>query len=264
MFGLSGIIPSMYWQALAHIFQGSGPKLVRITVLLALGLSILWFLAASYGRNATLSALIDKAKLNFTPVLRLHFLRVVVGTAAIIAYFAAIGVSASFARFEDGNGYDIGAFYFVFLILSLLIGMAWSSASWYLALGPIFAVRNGTGALDSLYDAAALVRRQSGQFTWVGFVFGATRLAFWFFAMFVFLTVLAIIGQAPGAVAFAVLVLMAAAYSAVSSLISLIRMGSYLRILDWDEQERLRPPEPVVAPVVPRPPLLDPPVIPAM
>ena len=262
LFELSGIIPGLYVDALAHIFKGSGPKMVRLGLMLSFGLGSLWFLAASLGRTATLTALLQK-QARLRPILRLHFLRLFVGTSAWIAYIGALAVAASVARFENGQGYHPGKFYLVFLLLSIIISSAWSSASWYLSLGPIFSVRNSTGALDSLYDAAALVRRQARQFTWVGIFFGILRAIIWFAAFFTFMTAMGTAADAPPGVAIAVLILFVAAYSAVSDFIYLARMGSYLRILQFDEEERLRPPAPVARPLRTRP-LLDPPIVPAM
>src|SRR5205085_12519031 len=84
MFGLSGIVPSLFWQTLVHIFRGSGPKLVRISVLLLAAFSMLWWLAASTGRAATLQALTshdDAAERRFNSatirtILKLNGLRV--------------------------------------------------------------------------------------------------------------------------------------------------------------------------------------------
>jgi len=262
LFGLSGIIPGLYGEALASIFKGSGPKMLRLALMLGLGLGTLWFLCASFGRAATLNSLTGKPAPVRT-ILRLHFLRLLVGVAAWIAYAGAFAVAASASRFENGDGYHVGQFYLTFLMCSLAISFAWSSASWYLALGPLFAIRNGTGTLDSLYDAAALVRRHPRQFSWVGIVYGLMRTVVWFGAFFVFLTVISAAAQAPEGTVTAVFILFLAAYSAVTSFLYLARMSSYLHILDWDEEERLRPPA-VAAPPMPARPLLDPPIVPAM
>ncbi len=270
LFGLSGIVPGLYGAALANIFKGSGPKMVRLAIMLSLSLGMLWFVAASLGRSATLTALLRKP-VRLRPIFRLHFLRLAVGSAAWIAYVGALAIAASKARFENAQGYDPGEFYLVFLVLSLVISSAWSSASWYLSLGPMLSVRNGTGTLDSLYDAAALVRRQPRQFSWVGIFYGVLRAIIWFVAFFALLTALASVAAAPPGVTIAVLILFLAAYSAVSNFLSLARMGSYLRIIEWDQEwdrewdeaERLRPPVPATPPAPPRP-LLDPPVVPAM
>lgn len=262
LFGLSGLVPGLYAEALASIFKGSGPKMLRLALMLALGLGTLWFVAASFGRAATLSSLTGKPAPVRT-ILRLHFLRLLVGLAAWIAYAGAFAVAASASRFENGQGYHVGQFYLMFLMGSLFISFAWNSASWYLALGPLFAIRNGTGTLDSLYDAAVLVRRHPRQFSWVGIVYGLMRTVAWFAAFFMFFTAISVAAQAPEGTVTAVLILFFAVYSALTSLLYLARMSSYLRILDWDEEERLRPPVPVAAPV-PRRPLLDPPVVPAM
>lgn len=261
-FGLSGIIPGLFLEALANIFRGSGPRMMRVAIMLLAGLGVLWFLAASVGRTATLTALLHTPA-RLRPILRLHFLRLVVGTMAWIAYGGALAVAARAARFESGEGYNPGEFYLIFLLLSMVISTAWSSASWYLSLGPIFSVRNGTGALDSLYDAAALVRRQPSQFSWVGILFGLTRAAVWFAGVFTLLLLLSAVSSAPAGISTLVLLLFLAAYSAVSNFIYLARMNAYLRILEFDEEERSRPPL-VAPPPMPAPPVLDPPIVPAM
>jgi hypothetical protein len=259
--GLSGIIPGLFAEALANIFRGSGPKLVRLALMYFLGLSLLWLVAASIGRSATLSALLGRP-VRLRTILRLHFLRLMVATAAWIAYGGALVVAFNAARFENGQGYHPGRLYLVFIVLSLVISTAWSSASWYLSLGPMLSARHGSGVFDSLYDAAALVRRQPTQFTWVGIVFAVIRTVVWFGTFFLFMTVLSVALQTPSAVASALLILFLALYSVVSNFLYLARMNSYLRIMDWDDEERSRP---AVAPApMSTRPLLDPPVVPAM
>jgi hypothetical protein len=265
-FGLSGIIPALFAEALANIFRGSGPKMMRLALMLFLGLGILWLVAATVGRAATLSALLRKSA-PWRQIYTLHLLRLMVATAAYIAYGGAIAGALSSARFDNGGGYDVAEFYLVFLVLSMIISMAWSSASWYLSLGPILAARNGTGVLDSLYDAAALLRRRASQFSWVGIFFGLLRAAIWFGGFFAFLALLGAAAEAPKGVGIALFLLFAAAYSAVSNLIYLLRMAAYVRIADWDEEEGSRRiatvPQPEALPPSP-PPLVDPPVVPAM
>src|SRR4051812_16860651 len=45
-FGLIGFIPGTAASALANIFHGSGPKMLRVALALWLGLTFLWWLAA--------------------------------------------------------------------------------------------------------------------------------------------------------------------------------------------------------------------------
>jgi hypothetical protein len=260
-FGLSGIIPGLFVEALANIFRGSGPKMLRIAAMLLAGLGLLWFLAASLGRAATLGSLLNKRP-RLQSIFGLHSMRLLVGAAAWIAYFGALAIAFNASRIAGGEEINPSKFYLIFLVLSIVVSTAWSSASWYLSLGPILAARNETSIFDSLYDAAALVRRRGAQFTWVGIVFGVLRTIVWFTAFFFFMTMLSIAMQAPPAVGFAVILLFVAAYSVVSNFLYLARMNSYLRIMDWDEEERLRPPEPMPPP--PPSPLLQSPVVPAM
>jgi len=56
---LSSRQPFLISQAAAHIFRGSGARLVEATILLGTGLAILWMLAGSFGRAATLTGVVE-------------------------------------------------------------------------------------------------------------------------------------------------------------------------------------------------------------
>src|SRR5438270_10795885 len=51
--------PYLISQAIAHVLHGSSVRLVGVTILLGIGLTILWMLAGSFGRAATLNGLLE-------------------------------------------------------------------------------------------------------------------------------------------------------------------------------------------------------------
>jgi len=259
MFGLSGVIPSLFWQTIAHIFSGSGPKMMRIAVILVIGFSALWWLAASFGRTATLRALAQgtaeasKAAeprmfrpLRLRPVFTLNAFRVLLGFTTALAYMAAflLAFSASGMRAESAASGAAGKFYLLFVPLAVIIGSVWSMLNWYLSLAPVVAAGTpadssspsicSASALSSFFDSAMLSRRRGSQFAWVGFVFGILRLMLFTAAWFVFLAIAGLLAQLPGGVAWGVLFLLALVYSFISTALNLVRLAAYLRIVEWD------------------------------
>jgi len=282
MFGLSGVIPALFWQTLAHIFSGSGPKMVRIAIILSVGFSLLWWLAASFGRAATLRVLAQTttqaqatgesqetiSRLRMRTVFAFNGLRVLLGFTAAMAYVAAflLAFSASGMSAETGGGTSgaAGKFYLLFFPLALLIGTTWSLLSWYLSLAPIVAAATpaysrpspsfAPRAVSSVLDAAMLCRRQPAQFAWVGFVLGCLRLALYAAAWFVLLAIVGLLAALPGGIVLGVLLLLALLYSLVSTAVNLVRVAAYLRIVEWDAEAQAAPPPLIVEPPIATPP----------
>jgi hypothetical protein len=276
MFGLSGVIPSLFWQTVAHIFSGSGPKMLRIVIVLAIGFTALWWLAASFGRTATLRALVDdseaaerqKLPLRLRTVFAVNALRVLLGFTAAVAYVAAflLAFSISGMRAEVGSAVPGAAakFYLLFVPLAIIIGSIWSLLNWYLALTPVVDAGAAlpspsdtflpNNALGRFFEAAMLSRRRASQFAWVGFVFGTLRLVLYAAAWFVFLTVAGLLAEVPGGVVLGVLFLLALVYSVISDLLGLVRIAAYLRIVAWDAELLAAPPRPPTPPITESPP----------
>ena len=90
LLALRSRIPLLMADAILHIFQGSGPRLLRMTFIVAPAVSALWILAASAGRAATLRALLREVPASFTrrhnllPLAGVHLLRVAVTLLGVI------------------------------------------------------------------------------------------------------------------------------------------------------------------------------------
>jgi len=136
--------PALVGRALTHILRGSLNRAVLAALLGALALSFLWAVAASFGRIATVRALLDyfaerkdivrdlsttydrAGTQPFRSLIGLNFLRVATVLAALLAFVGA-AILASFAS-PDANPRP-GVAFILFLPLAVLICLVWSALS---------------------------------------------------------------------------------------------------------------------------------------
>jgi hypothetical protein len=187
--------PYLVGEAIAHILRGSLNRAAMASLLAALMLSVLWMVAGSVGRIATVRGLLDYFRRDvpgdfldggitsdgerdvasnvstttFIALLRLNFLRVVLALAAIVG-FAGAAILAGFAS-PDANPQP-GLAFSLFLPLAGLICYVWWALNWLLSLAGMFAVRNGEDAIAAIGSAVALTRERTGAVfavsTWTG------------------------------------------------------------------------------------------------
>ena len=236
VFALGTGFPPFVSSAMVHIFHGTGPKMVMLAAVVAIGMAIFWLCAATLGRAATLTALLPARVVTLGPIFRLNLFRVLLSVLAGFAVLGAALLAHSVSQQPDGMvpSTSPDRFQLVFLPLWIMMMMAWSSVSWYLVLAPLLAALRGTDALSSLLDAHQLVRGRGRQFAWVGFGFWVMRLVAGVAAFVVFFSiVLGTLQLAP--IAFVVAVIFwAAAYSLVLQFLNLARLAAILRIMEWD------------------------------
>src|SRR5579872_546623 len=60
-FLLSGLLPGLTGEALGHIFKGSGPKLLELSVIVAISAAVLRWFATSAGRSAVLPEVLGES-----------------------------------------------------------------------------------------------------------------------------------------------------------------------------------------------------------
>ena len=239
LFALRSGIPQLMAEAVVHIFQGSGPRLLRLTLIVTPAISVLWVLAASAGRAATLRALLEDVPASFTKrhdlrsLLAVHFFRVAVTLLGLVAMAGSAILAGFAANITDEP--SILLFNIVFLGLLFLVSLSWSTLNWYVSLAPIFLVRDSRGAFKAVADAVHLVRRRGGDFTGVSTLYGLLKLFAIAGATVVSLVPLAFIAQWPWEVTTTLFVAITLAYFAISDLLYIARLASYLAIA---EQER--------------------------
>jgi hypothetical protein len=247
LFGPSGVIPGTVRSSLAHIFSGSGPKIVRLLAALIVGIGLLWWLASAFGRAVVLQELVPQRKQSAPAGIRIllliNFLRAIFSLFALIACAGAFALASELAL---GGGTavdpaqsaepDAAVFYLVFLPLAFLIGSIWSTLNWHLTLAPLLALNAGSGVADSILRSAALVLRQARQYFWVGLVFGLLRFLVAGIFLFLSMSAFAMLAQFATGLAVASLALVALCYFAVADLLSVARLAAYERILVWDSE----------------------------
>jgi hypothetical protein len=250
LFYLSGVIPGMVPSALAHIFNGAGPKTMRLLAALIIGLGLLWWLASAFGRAVVLLELVPQRKRSAPAGIRIlfqiNFLRTIF---ALFALIACAGAFALASRLAIAGGTvidqapatqpDTTIFYLVFLPLIFLVAWFWSTLNWYLTIAPLLAIQTGGGVADAIARSAALVWKQPGQYFWVGVVFGSLRLLLAGIFLFFAASVFAVLVQFSSGSAFVGLAILALFYFAVADFLNIARLAAYERILVWDSEQSI-------------------------
>jgi hypothetical protein len=253
LFGLSGIIPGLYLQALASIFRGSGPKMVRLVVVVFFGGSVLWLLSSSWARAATVANLRNR-RLNVSQISRFNLLHWLLTLLAFVAYAGAFVLAFNMA--QTALSRNVGTFYLVLLPMWLLITFVRSTLGWWISLAPF--VEESASVWRTLLAAADLARERATQFAWVNFALGGLRMAIFVAAWTLGLSAVLVLAELPSAYAYVALILVVMTYSAIKHWINTWQLAAYVRVSEWDGRNPLHPPMALVQP------LLDPAVIPAM
>jgi len=249
--------PQLLSGAFQHILRGSLTRLVLEQSVLLLGVALLWCLAATAGRAATLRRLVamfsvddepSEVTWQFSPIFVLHLLRVAWSLIAISVAIACLIVGSVMA----GNGRAMLAA----LILVFGIGLAFwfgSALNWFFGFAPLFCIRNGASAMDALAQSVDFVSRRGGRLFRLGLGFLPLRLV-WLGTMM--LAMFAPLSLARHLAAGWVLLIMAAIaliYFAGADLLHLARLGAYASLAEDDAHpvpapEASNPPNPALAP----------------
>src|SRR5512133_1865903 len=158
------------------------PRVAEALLVLIPLLAVLWTLAATVGREITLRFLLfadveplrDKQadRASVLSLLYINSLRAIFALATFLAFFGTVFlVSAQFAPDqapETGPTLVLG-----WMFLALLVGLFWGTVNWFLALAPLFAVRQGLGAWKSIAASVGFYRDHRREYraivSWFGF-----------------------------------------------------------------------------------------------
>ena len=218
-------------------------------LLAALALSILWIIAASTGRVATVRSLLDyfrrdtagnaafelprrSSSFSFRSLIRLNFLRVVVALAAMLAFVGA----AILVRFVSSDAHPRpGLAFILFLPLAAVIGVLWSALNWVLSLACIFSVRDGADALGALSAAVSFFRERMGPVFAVSIWIGLAHLTALSVAGTAVSLPLAFIHLAPTRLVTAAMILVTLVYFGVADWLYIVRLAGYVCIAEMPE-----------------------------
>jgi hypothetical protein len=268
--------PYLVGEAIAHILRGSLNRAVSAGLFAALMLMVLWIVAASLGRIATVRVLLDyfrrdvagNASANGVPsdgardsasdaspsavlpaLLRLNFLRAAVALAAVFGFVGA-SILAGFAS-PDADPRP-GLAFLLFVPLAGLICFVGWALNWLLSLAGMFAVRDGEDAVGAISAAVTLCRERTGAVFAVSIWTELSHLVAFVGATTVASMPLGLAGLLPWRLVVAGVIVVTLAYFALVDWLYMARLAGYVCIAEM--------PEALLMPVPPAPQPVPPPV----
>jgi hypothetical protein len=237
--------PLLMIRAIAHILAGSMNRAVLSALVALIALTLLWIIAASFGRIATVRGLLERLRTDpsttedaaepsraLRSVICLNFLRAAVTLAALFAFVGA-EVLASFA--SSNKNPQPGLVFILFLPMAGFISFLWLMFNWLLSLAAIFAIRDGEDALGSLFAAAVFFRERSWPVTAVSTWIGLAHLVAFSIASTAASFPLALIQVVPWRLIAAIILLVTLAYFAVVDWLYIVRLAGYIFIGETPE-----------------------------
>ena len=256
----------------AHIVVQVLPQLGRECLVLAPAIAVLWIAAATLGRAITLDALMatpvilseasrdvgdaepkapdafasaPAARPHFGQITLLHLLRAVFTLATLIAFVGALFLTGlAMTAQNPAAGALVG------ILIAAVIGCFWSVVNWFLALAPIWIVRDGHPALRSIADSVDFYRRVRGPYVGI-----ASRFGLWRAAALVAAFVTALLAsQATTATSIALCVVIALLYFAIADFLYIARLAAFValnessQLSDVSSQPIAPAPEPISSP----------------
>jgi len=260
--------------ACARILSQALPAFARVAAILIPALALIWIVAATLGRAATLKALLSTdvilsegapagapeskdpydsgpgmaVRRRFGPLLFLHFLRAAFTLATLLAFAGTIILAG--AAFPAPGAHPTAAA-ITWVILAAVVAFFWTIINWFLALAPIWIVRHGHGAFRGIGDSVALFRRDSGAYVAAAWWFGSLRGLALLAAFVAAVAAAAAIESARPAAAATLLI--ALLYFALADFLHIARIAAYLALAGENPQpSALR-----IQPLAPEPQPLD-------
>jgi hypothetical protein len=232
--------PRLLANALRHIFQGSVSRFLVEQAVLFLGLTLLWSLAATAGRAATLQRLVSMFRLasddeaqsthwHFIPIFFLQLLRAMWSLIALAVGAGLLLYGMAMLK----NQHPLRA------ALALLFGVTAAFfggvvLNWFFGVAPLYCVRNGAGAMEAVEQTAGFSECHVGRLILLGVEFFALRLV-WMGTMFLaFLSPLSLLGWIGVGWVALLMALVALAYFAGADLLYLARLAAYVSLAEDD------------------------------
>lgn len=223
--------PFMVADVVVRILAANWAVALRAAVLLTLGTALLWVVAASLGRALTLQGLCGTALRPLRPasLFTLHLFRALLSLAALIAWFGGLMLVGVFVPNPQENP---GMVFLAGFGILFLIGLCWSVANWFLALAPIYIVRDARGALTSISDSFALYHARTASYLSIASWFGFFRFLGVVLALLLSLIPLGMVGRASPAAITATAIVIALAYFAFADFLYVARLAAFVTLAE--------------------------------
>ena len=262
-FLLGTLQPQLLQGAVRHIFRGTLTRFVLEQTVLLLGLMLLWSLAASAGRAATLRRLVamfshdeepEVMRWEFEPILVLSLLRVMWSVIALSAMLISLVAGVIMVNRQR--------FLLAMSLVAFGTGLAWVLGvmlNWYFGLAPLFCIRNRVGAADALAQSSDFSSRQASRLFGVGVGFLTLRVVWAGTMFFAVLAPLQLAHHIAHGWIGLIMAIIALLYFAGADLLYLARLGAYVSLAEDDSHPAETPeqtiqlaplPSPDVAPIV--------------
>jgi hypothetical protein len=232
LLGLSGRLPGTVGAAIAHIFSGSGPTLLRIAMAVGIGSALLWWCVTSVSRSVTLASLTPAiiTKPPFAMVAQANAARIAIWLLVIAAASGAYVFALHRARIDDAH---INGRTFALYLLPLWAVAMWAGllCDWLLTLEPVVSMRDRR---STFLTTAQVAFENAAQFVWVHFALGAVRFVLFWLAALGWFVCMSVALQSPPVVAIALAIIFVALVAAGSSLLQVLRVAAYARIVEWN------------------------------
>jgi len=261
--------PILIAQAIAHILRGTGARAIAAALTAGLALALLWMIAASLGRLATVPILLDYFRAQAAPVsgspftsqetqptsdislhifrclFRLNFLRAALAVAAISGVVGAGGL-ARVTSSEAGPAVAV----LVFLSFVALVCTAWWALNWFLSLAALFAVRDRNDAMSAISAAVSLCRDHAAAVFAVSFWSALIHLVIFIAGSTVVLLPLGLAAALSWRIVVGASAVITLAYFAVVDWVYMARLAGYACIAELPEAEPV-PATPTLAAIPP-------------
>jgi len=220
--------------ACARLLSQVLPQLAAEALVLVPAIALLWIVAATVGRIFTLNALVNRigasASRAYVRVLMLHIIRAALALAALLAAFGAVRlVGATLALNHMAAALALS------LVLVLVVLTCWSAVNWFVALAPIWMMREGRGVFASIGDSLDLYRRNASGYVGIASLFGLIRVV----AILVATIAALIAAQLSPASAIAAGIALGLGYFAVADFLYIARLAAYVALDDSSQQSAL-------------------------
>ena len=226
--GIRGSDRAMAAAAVAHLFQQQGvlQRFFEIAVAVVVPMALVWIAAATLGRIAVLKRLLGSAHVEASDILYLTIARAALLFACIVLWYLWMVICAFIAMTGESPNYPL------YLLLSLValpvIAIGWGILNWILSFAPLFAARDGVGAMESYHRALQLARQERAEFVSVTSWLGFPRVMA--MVLILILAVIALFAIQSAIFATVVLTVVSLAYCAFADYLYVVRLAAYSQI----------------------------------
>jgi len=259
--------PFLLSQVISHILRGHLSRGLLSLILAALLVAVVWIVAASLGRIATVQAMLEyfrarfatdttgggenrdrsnSAQGRFATLLRLNFLRVALVLAGLVGLAGAAIISGSTSSPTHPRP---GLAFLLFVTIAGVVCVIWHELNWLLSLAAVFVVRDNDDVIGAISSSVALCRERTRAIFAVSTWTGAAHLIAFVGASTVVSVPLALAGFLPWRLVALGVVAVTLAYLAVADWLYTARLAGLVCIAEIPDA-LLAPPPPIIPPPV--------------